>query len=82
MIACTHYFGRIRNSAIILAVFKGLRPAIIGMIAAAAFTILAHSDISLKTGLLFCVYLILSIKYKADPVFLIPGAGIFGLLIF
>jgi hypothetical protein len=52
------------------------------MIAAAALTIMAHSDISLKTGLLFCAFLILSIKYKTDPVFLIPGAGIIGLLIF
>ena len=82
MIACTHYFDKIRNSTLIIAVFKGLRPAIIGMIAAAAFTILAHGDISLKTGLLFCVLLILSIRYKADPVFLIPGAGFIGLLIF
>ena len=82
MIAFTHYFGKIRNSTIILAVFKGLRPAVIGMIAAAAFTIIAHGDISLRTGLLLCLFLILAIKYKADPVFLIPGAGIFGLLIF
>ena len=82
MIASTHYFNKIRNSTVIIAVFKGLRPAIIGMIAAAAFTILAHSDISYKTGLLLCVFLILAIKYKADPVFLIPGAGITGLLIF
>ena len=82
MIACTHYFGKIRNSTIVLAVFKGLRPAIIGMIAAAAVTIMAHGDISFKTGLLFCAFLILAIKYKADPVFLIPGAGIIGLLIF
>ena len=82
MIGCTHYFGKIRNSTIVLAVFKGLRPAIIGMIAAAALTILVHGDISYKTGLLLCVFLILAIKYKADPVFLIPGAGIIGLLIF
>jgi chromate transporter len=82
MIASTHYFDKIRNSTVIIAVFKGLRPAIIGMIAAAAFTIIAHGDISLKTGLLFCVFLIMSIIYKADPVFLIPGAGIIGLLIF
>jgi chromate transporter len=82
MIACTHYFDKIRNSTAITAVFRGLRPAIIGMIAAAAFTILSHSNISLKAGLLFLIFLILAIRYKADPVFLIPGAGIIGLLIF
>lgn len=82
MIGCTHYLDKIRNSTVITAIFKGLRPAIIGMIAAAAFTIMSHSDLSLKTGLLFLLFLILAIRFKADPVFLIPGAGIFGLLIF
>jgi chromate transporter len=82
MLTCTYYFDKFRDSAILIGLFKGLRPAIIGMIAAAALTIMAHSDISLKTGLLFCAFLILTIKYKTDPVFLIPGAGIIGLLIF
>jgi chromate transporter len=82
MIACARFFDQIRNSSVISAVFKGLRPAIIGMIAAAAFTIIAGSDLSIKTGLLFFVFLLLSIRYKADPVFLIPGAGLIGLLIF
>jgi chromate transporter len=82
MIALSRFFDAIRKSVVISAVFKGLRPAIIGMIAAASYTILAHSDFSLVTGLLFCVFLILAIRYKADPVFLIPGAGIIGLLIF
>jgi len=82
MIACTRFFDNIRNSSVISAVFKGLRPAIIGMIAAAAFTIMIRNDISIKAGLLFCVFLILAVRFKADPVYLIPGAGIIGLLIF
>jgi len=82
MIACTHYLDKIRNSNVIKAIFKGLRPAIIGMIAAAALTILEHGEITIKAGLIFCIFLILAIRYKANPVFLIPGAGIIGLLIF
>ena len=82
MIACSGFFEEIRNSTIISAIFKGLRPAIIGMIAAAAFTIMIQNNLSIKTGLLFCVFLFLSIKYKTDPVYLIPSAGIIGLLIF
>jgi len=82
MIACARFFNQIRNSTVVSAVFKGLRPAIIGMIAAAAYTIIAGSDLSIKTGLLFCIFLLLAIRYKADPVFLIPGAGLIGLLIF
>jgi len=82
MIVCTRFFDKIRNSSVISAAFNGLRPAIIGMIAAAAFTIIPGSDLSFKTGLLFCAFLLLAIKYKTDPVYLIPGAGIIGLLIF
>ena len=82
MIVCSRFFETIRKSALLAAVFKGLRPAIIGMIAAASFAILTHGDLSLKTGLLFCAFLLLAIRYKADPVFLIPGAGLIGLLIF
>jgi len=82
MIVSTRFYDKIRNSAIISAAFKGLRPAIIGMIAAAAFTIVYSNELSLKTGLLLCLFLLLAIRYKADPVFLIPGAGLVGLLIF
>jgi chromate transporter len=82
MIVFARFFDQIRTSAVVLAIFKGLRPAIIGMIAAAAFSIMASHELSIKTGLLFLVFLILAIRYKADPVFLIPGAGIIGLLIF
>lgn len=82
MILCSRFFNTIRNSPIITGIFKGLRPAIIGMIVAAGFTILANSDFSLKSALLVFIFLLLAIRYKADPVFLIPGAGLIGLLIF
>ncbi len=82
MIVSARFFNQIRKSSVISSIFKGLRPAIIGMIAASAFTIIAGHDLSIKTGLLFCMFLLLAIRYKADPVFLIPGAGIIGLLIF
>ena len=82
MILCSRFFETIRNSPSISAVFKGLRPAIIGMIGAAAIQILAGGDLSVKTALLFIAFIILATRYKADPVFLIPGAGLIGLLIF
>jgi len=82
MIVCSRFFNKIRSSAVISSVFKGLRPAIIGMIAAAAFTIMIQNELSIKSVLLFISFLILALRYKADPVYLIPGAGLIGLLIF
>ncbi len=82
MITCSHFFDRIRNSVAITAIFTGLRPAIIGMIAAAAYNIMDGNGFSIQSGLLFCIFLLLAIRHKIEPVFLIPGAGIIGLLIF
>ncbi|MFZ4547302.1 MAG: chromate efflux transporter [Bacteroidales bacterium] len=82
MITCSHFFDRIRNSVAITAIFKGLRPAIIGMIAAAAYKIMVSNGFTVQSVLLICIFLILAIRYKMDPAILIPGAGIIGLLIF
>jgi chromate transporter len=82
MITCSHFFDRIRNSVAITAIFKGLRPAIIGMIAAAAYKIMLSNGLTVQSVLLICIFLILAIRYKIDPAILIPGAGIIGLLIF
>jgi chromate transporter len=82
MITCSHFFDRIRNSVAITAIFKGLRPALIGMIAAAAYKIMLSNGFTVQALLLICIFLILAIRYKMDPAILIPGAGIIGLLIF
>jgi chromate transporter len=82
MIICSHFFDRIRNSVAITAIFKGLRPAIIGMIAASAYKIMLSNGFTVQSVLLICIFLILAIRYKMDPAILIPGAGIIGLLIF
>lgn len=82
MLACASFFDKIRNSSVLISIFKGLRPAIIGMIGVAAFNIMGYNDLSLKSGLLFCIFLIVIIRFKTDPVFIIPSAGIIGFLIF
>jgi chromate transporter len=82
MLICGRFFNSIRESAILKAVFKGLRPAIIGMILSAAVTIFAHSGISVRSCLLLAVILVVVIKYNTDPVYIIPAAGLLGLILF
>lgn len=82
MILVSEFFNKIRNSKVIKAIFKGLRPAVIGMIFAAAYTIGSSISFSWFAIVVFLSVLIASFKYKVDVVYLIPIAGISGLLFF
>lgn len=82
MIIVSEFFGQIKNSKFIKAAFKGLRPAIIGMILAAAFTIGKGVPFSWFSLGVFVVVLIASLKYNVNVAYLIPLSGIAGLLFF
>lgn len=82
MIFFSEFFNKIRDSKIIKAAFKGLRPAVIGMIFAAAFTIGTSISFSWFAIVIFLGVLIASLKYKIDIIYLIPFSGIAGLLFF
>jgi chromate transporter len=78
---CTRFFNQISKSAQLAAVFKGLRPAIIGMIVSSAYTIMANNGFTVFTLITFVAALLLVMRFKVDPVYLIPAAGIAELLI-
>ncbi|MEO6286956.1 MAG: chromate efflux transporter [Dyadobacter sp.] len=77
---CTKFFNKISSSTLVTAIFKGLRPAIIGMIASAAFTILWNNGLSIFTVTIFALALLAIMRFKIDPVYVIPVAGIIGIL--
>jgi len=80
-IFCARFFNKISKSAVVTAIFKGLRPAIIGMIASAALTILWGNGISFFAAAIFGIALLVIMRFKVDPVYVIPLAGIIGILI-
>ena len=82
MIIISEFFDQIKNSKFIKAAFKGLRPAIIGMILTAAFTIGTGVPFSWFSLGVFIVVLTASLKYDVNVAFLIPLSGIAGLLFF
>ena len=82
IIVCARFLDRIKASSFLSAAFKGLRPAVIGMIYSAALTILLNSDSSAATAILFLIALIVAVRFKVNPVYLIPAAGLVGLLVF
>ena len=74
-----HYFS---NSPYIDAVFKGLRPAVIGMIFSAAVSMGSDINPSWQSISLLSLALVAVLGFKAKVVYVIPLAGILGLILF
>jgi chromate transporter len=82
MIFASRFMDKIKQSKIVIAIFKGLRPAVIGMIFAASYTIGKSVEINWITVFLFVFVLVASVRYKVNVVYLIPVSGIFGILLY
>ena len=82
MVICSHYLQRIKGSQNAKAVLKGIRCAVIGMIAAAAYVVSLSAEASYVSAIIFAVALFALLKLKLEVVWIIPLSGIFGLLAF
>jgi chromate transporter len=82
MIAGTHALNRIKQSALIKAALRGIRPAIIGMIISAVITVGMTAQHHWVSLLIFAAALLAQLKFKLDVVWVIPTAGLAGLLLY
>lgn len=83
MILIAKYFLKYQQTPSVAAVFKGLRPAIIGLIAAAALVLCDKQNfIDGKSYLIFAVSFLLLFRFKWHPIALICLSGFFGLLLY
>ena len=82
MIICSKFLFFFKNSALVKAVFKGLRPAVIGMIFSASVTIGKGLEIEWPSFVIFIFVLLFTLKFKLNPVYLIPISGFFGVIFF
>ncbi len=64
------------------AVFKGLRPAVVGLVAAAAWQIGKVAVVSWAAGGITLIAVVLIAKWKISPVLLVIGSAIAGILLF
>lgn len=80
-VLCARFFGRISQSGMVKAVFKALRPAIIGMIVSASASILWSNGLSPFALGIFATAFGATMYFKTDPALVVPVAGILGLLI-
>jgi chromate transporter len=82
MIAGTHVLNRIKQSALIKAVLRGIRPAIIGMIFSAVIAVGMTAQHHWLSLLIFASALLAQLRFKLDVVWVIPTAGLAGLLLY
>ncbi len=82
MIIFSRFLDQIKKSNKITSIFKGMRPAIIGMIISAAFTIGKGAVIAWPSVLIFLIIFALLVKFRLNVVYLIPLSGVAGILLF
>ncbi|NER81536.1 MAG: chromate efflux transporter [Leptolyngbya sp. SIO1D8] len=89
MLTCSHLLERIKQSTLIQAALKGVRPAVVGLIFAAGLAF-AQPALALNqplitylvTGIIFLGSMLALLKWKAEVVLIIPIAGVFGILFY
>ena len=83
VLAISAAFARYKNNKYVTAAFLGLRPATVGLIAAAALMLMnSQNFIDYKSFLIFATAFVLSWKFKLHPILLIILAGVAGLLLY
>ncbi len=82
MLICTHYLQKIKDSANIQSILKGIRSGVIGMIAAAAYIVILSAEQNWVSVAIFVLALLALLKLKLEVVWIIPTAGLAGLLLY
>ena len=82
MLLCARFLDRIKRSAGIRAGLRGIRPAVIGMIAAAGVTVARTAPFTGISALIFTAALVALLRFKMETAWIIPAAGIVGLLLY
>ncbi len=82
MLLCARFLDRIKRTAGITAVLRGIRPAVIGMIAAAGVTVGRTAPGTWISLLIFGASLVALLRFKVETAWIIPAAGIAGMLLY
>jgi chromate transporter len=81
MYVAQHFMQKIKTNDGAEAAFKGVRPAVIGMIAASVWVIFSSGTISISAAIIFAISCALCIWKNPEPILLVLGAAVAGWLI-
>lgn len=82
MYVAHHFLERIKTNATAEAMFKGVRPAVIGMITVSVWVVFSSAPINVLSFLVFGATFALTIWKNPEPVLLIIGSALAGWLFF
>jgi len=82
MLVSAHFLAQVRNSLHVKAILRGIRPAVIGMIAAAAWSVGSTANPSWQSAVIFLAALTALLGLRISVVWIIPSAGLAGLLLY
>jgi chromate transporter len=82
MVNCSQVLDRIKQSTGMQAALRGVRAAVVGMIFAAAVVIARGAVFHWATLLIFLLALFALVRLRIDIIWIIPAAGVLGMLIY
>jgi putative chromate transport protein len=91
MIAISRYLLRHKDSPVVRSIFSGLRPAIVGLVAAAALVLMNAENFGaprealvqfVASVTLFALAFVASYRFKTNPLLLLALAGGFGMIFY
>jgi len=82
MVNCSQILDRIKQSTGMQAALRGVRAAVVGMIFAAAVVIARGAVFHWATLLIFLLALFALMRLRIDIIWIIPAAGVIGMLIY
>ena len=91
MLAISNFFLKYQKHPVVEAVFSGLRPAVVGLLASAALVLMNAENFSspkedmysfIISCLIFLVAFVGTRKYKINPILMIVACGIAGLILY
>lgn len=82
MLTICKFFIKFKGNKYLDAALSGLRPVVIGLIAAAAISLIGESFIDYKSIIIFAVVFIATFKFKIDPIIMIIASGFAGALLY
>lgn len=91
MIAISRYLLRHKDNPVVRSIFSGLRPAIVGLVAAAALVLMNAENFGaprealvqfVASVMLFALAFVASYRFKTNPLLLLALAGGFGMIFY
>ncbi len=82
MTILANYINKVKDSKTLKSIFMGIRPAVLGLILSAAYSVAIEAIIDFK-GIIIAVAVLLSIlKFKVHPILTIVLAGLVGYIVY